>query len=83
MTVPADLQPLLEEILGNQREMLALHQERLNIARRQLERSNMQIEESLQLQREAVAKQKLISRIALPAVILCIALLLYLVVKYF
>jgi type VI protein secretion system component VasF len=60
---------LLTEIRDNQREML--------------ERQRTQIEESLQLQREAINRTRTIARFAIPAILVCIAAIAYLVVRYF
>jgi hypothetical protein len=60
---------LLTEIRDNQREML--------------ERQRTQIEESLKLQREAVNRTRTIARLAIPAILVCIAAIAYLVVRYF
>lgn len=74
---------LLTEIRDNQREALRRQDEHLQIARQQLDRSKSQISESIGLQREAIAKAKTVTRIALPAILLCLALIAYLIVKYF
>ncbi len=83
MTEKDDVRKLLVEIRDNQREFLERQKEHVDIAREQLERSNTQIEESIQLQREAVAKARSIGRIAVPGIILCLALIFYLVIRYF
>ncbi len=57
-------------------------EEHLEIAREQLERARVQITESIDRQREALAKARTIGRIALPAVLFCIALITYLIVRY-
>lgn len=41
------------------------------------------IEESLNLQREAVSRQRTVTRIAAPGIVACIAALAYLVLRYF
>jgi hypothetical protein len=74
---------LIKEIRDNQRLALARQEEHLEVARQQLERSRSQVEESIQLQRAAVARVKNISRIALPALVLCLGLIVYLIVRYF
>lgn len=78
-----EIRQILSEIRDNQRESIRRQDEHLEIARKQLERSNSQISESIELQREAVEKARIIGRFALPAVLLCIVLILYLIVKYF
>ncbi len=70
-----ELKSLLHEIRDNQKEHIAL-------AREQVERSNRQIEESITLQREAVARTKTITWIAFPGILFCVILVLYLVFWY-
>ena len=74
---------LLEQIRDNQRLALARQEEHLEVARQQLERSRTQVEESIRLQRAAVARVKQITRIALPALALCLGLIVYLIARYF
>jgi hypothetical protein len=74
---------LLVEIRDNQRLSLKRQEEHLEIARGQIERSRGQLQESLELQRQAIDKVKKVSRIAVPGIGICIALIVYLLVKYF
>jgi hypothetical protein len=48
-----------------------------------LEQAKGQIAESLKLQREAVSRARTATRIALPAIFLCIAAIVYLLWRYF
>lgn len=73
---------LLTEIRDNQRLSLQRQEEHLAIAQEQVERSRQQVAESLELQRQALARAKQIGRIALPAIIFCIVLVVYLVARY-
>ena len=82
MSQEGEVRDILIEIRDNQRESLRRQQEHLEIARKQLERSNTQISESIELQKEAVARARSIGRIALPAIIACIGLVVYLIVRY-
>ncbi len=82
MSSDTEVRQILVEIRDNQRESLRRQEEHLDIARKQLERSNTQVSESIELQKEAVAKARQIGRVALPAIFLCIALLIYLIVRY-
>ena len=77
-----DIKGILIEMRDNQQQALAQQASQLELAREQLERAKGQVEESLALQREAVAKQRTIGRIALPAILVCIGLIVYLVVRY-
>lgn len=79
----AEILNLLTEIRDSQREALANQELQIKLVREQLERSKTSIEESISLQRAAIEKQKLITRIALPGIFLCIVLIGYLVIKYF
>lgn len=74
---------LLAEIRDTQREALAQQRAQLEIAQAHLKRADTQIEESLKLQREAVSRQRTITRIAAPGLIACIVALAYLVLRYF
>lgn len=78
-----EVRELLVEIRDNQRLALERQEEHLEVAREQVSRSRAQVEESIQLQRQAVDRFRSISRIALPAIVLCLGLILYLVVTYF
>ena len=73
---------LLGEIRDNQR--LALEQQRaqLTIAQTHLEQAKTQIAESLQLQREAVSRTRIVTRVGLPAILLCIAAIVYIMLPY-
>lgn len=77
-----EIKEILIEIRDNQRESLQRQEEHLEIARKQLERAKSQLGESLELQREAIAKARMIGRIAIPAILLCIVLIVYLIVTY-
>ena len=78
-----DIRELLVEIRDNQRLSLQRQEEHLEIARKQIERSSTQVQESIELQRLAVDRVKKVSRIAIPGILLCVALIVYLLVKYF
>jgi len=74
---------LLTEIRDNQRLSLQRQEEHLQIAKDQMERSRSQVQESIQLQKLAIEKVKRVSRIAVPGIAFCIALIIYLLVRYF
>ena len=78
-----DIRELLVEIRDNQRLSLQRQEEHLEIARKQIERSSTQVQESIELQRLAVDRVKKVSRIAIPGILICVALIVYLLVKYF
>jgi hypothetical protein len=74
---------LLKEIRDAQLKALTNQEQHIELVHEQLQRSKTSIEESINLQRIALDKQKSVTRIALPGVILCIVLIAYLVIKYF
>jgi hypothetical protein len=77
-----NIRNLLVEIRDNQRLSLKRQQEHLEIAREQIERSRGQVQESIDLQRQAMDRFRKVSWIAGPAILLCIVLIVYLVVRY-
>ncbi len=79
----SDLIKLLEEIRDNQRLSLQRQEEHLAVAREQIERSRKQVDESVALQREAVARFRNGARLVLPILLLCVGALIYLLVRYF
>lgn len=78
-----DIRDLLVEIRDNQRLSLQRQEEQLEIARKQSERSSSQVQESIALQRLAVDRVRNISRIAVPGILICIVLIVYLLIRYF
>lgn len=78
-----EIRDLLIEIRDNQRLSLKRQEEHLEIARKQIERSSGQVKESLELQRLAIEKAKQVSRIAIPGILLCVVLIVYLLLRYF
>lgn len=83
MSESEELRQLLNEIRDNQLRSLQHQEEHLAIAREQIERSRHQIEESMELQRQAIDRVKKISRIAIPGILACVALIAYLVLRWF
>jgi len=59
-----------------------LHAQRA-LAEELLARSRAQVEESIALQRTALARQKQVTWIAVPGILACIAAIAYLVLRYF
>ena len=78
-----EIKDLLKEIRDNQKLSLQRQEEHLEIARQQVERASKQVNESIELQKVAIARAKQVARIAIPGIILCIALIIYLVIVYF
>ena len=77
-----DIKALLIEIRDNQRAALEQQQEHVAIAREQMERARDQIKESLRLQQLAIDRTKQVSRIAVPGIVICIVLIIFLIVTY-
>ena len=78
-----EIRDLLIEIRDNQRLSLQKQEEHLAVAREQIDRARRQVQDSIELQRQAIDRVKKVSRIAIPGIILCVALIAYLVLKYF
>lgn len=72
----------LRRIEANQQQALAAQQEQLALVRSQMERSERTIAESVGLQRIAVARQSQLRNFVLPVVLLLVALLVYLLVRW-
>ena len=73
---------LLTELRDNQRETLERQRAHLAIAQSHLELWKAQIAESLKLQREAVSRTRTVVTVALPALLFCIAAIVYLWWRY-
>jgi len=73
---------LLTRIEENQRKALEAQEKHLALAQAQLDRSDQTIQESIELQRTAVARQKQALWVVLPLVGVLVLLLVYLLVRY-
>ena len=73
---------LLTSIEENQRKALEAQEKHLALAQAQLDRSNQTIQESIELQRVAVGRQKQALWVVLPLVGVLLLLLVYLLFKY-
>ncbi len=74
---------VLREIRDGQREILAQLAAQRALAEEQLARSRDKVEESIGLQKLAPQRQSAITRIAVPGILICIAAIAYLVLRYF
>lgn len=74
---------VLKDIRDTHRETLQAILTQQQLVREQLEISRNTVAESVALQRLALKRQRTVSVIAFPAIIVCIAAILYLVVRYF
>lgn len=73
----------LREIRDGQRELLDHIKAQRALAEEQLRHSRERVEESMGLQREALRRQRTITVVALPALLVCIAAIAWLVLRYF
>lgn len=73
----------LREIRDCQREMLALMVAQQARAEEQVQKSRDSVAESVGLQRLALQRQRTVAWFALPAILMCIAAIAYLVLRYF
>lgn len=82
----SDTQKILEtlrEIRDGHREMLALVVAQQARAEEQVRKSRDSVAESVGLQRLALQRQRTVVWLALPAILMCIAAIAYLVLRYF
>lgn len=82
--MPSDpeLRDLLVRIEANQRKALEAQTEHLRLAQQQFARSEARIEESIKLQRLAVARQQRLSLAVLPVILLLIVLVVWIAIKW-
>ncbi|MFZ5568662.1 MAG: hypothetical protein ACOY95_16895 [Pseudomonadota bacterium] len=78
-----DILATLREIRDDQRALLAQVQAQRALAEQQMAQSKQRIDESVGLQREALRRQRTITVVALPALLLCIAAIAWLLLRYF
>ena len=71
----------LQEIRDSQREIISTLGASA-IAEELLQKSGAKVEESIGLQREALRRQRSITRVAIPGILACIVALLHLVMRY-
>ena len=77
-----DTTALIRQVLANQEKAIELQREQLELARAELERSSRTIQESVELQRAAVAKQSQVIKIVFPLIGVLLALLVYLMLRW-
>ncbi len=73
---------LLTEIRDGQREIIELMVKQQQIAEEQILKSRATVDESVNLQRLALQRQRTITLIAVPGILACIAAIAYLVLRY-
>jgi hypothetical protein len=74
---------VLRDMREGQREALKVMNEHRALVEEQLKISHKSVEESIGLQRLAVARQRTVTRVALPGILVCMAAIAYLVLRYF
>jgi hypothetical protein len=74
---------LLREIRDGQQTIIELLSAQRMLAEEQIKRSRDSIEESVGLQRLALQRQRTITLVAVPGILICIAAIGYLVLRYF
>jgi len=74
---------VLREIRDGQREVLGLLTAQRAAAEEQVRKSRESIAESVALQRLALARQRTVTLIAVPGILVCMAAIAYLVWRYF
>lgn len=74
---------VLREIRDGQREVLGLLTAQRAAAEEQVKKSRESIAESVALQRLALARQRTVTLIAVPGILVCMAAIAYLVWRYF
>ena len=72
----------LRDLRAGQREMIALITAQQAAAQEQLSRSRETVTESVGLQRVALQRQKMVTLIAIPGILLCMAAIAYLMIRY-
>jgi len=73
---------LLTEIRDGQRQIVDLMIKQQQIAEEQILKSRATVDESVNLQRLALQRQRTITLIAVPGILACIAAIAYLVLRY-
>jgi len=78
-----DLLAVLKEIRDTQRQSLEHLEKQTKLIEDRAQTSIKSVEESISLQKLALNRAKSIGFVAVPAIVLCIIAILYLVLKYF
>jgi hypothetical protein len=74
---------VLKEIRDGQREIIAILAAQRTLSEAQLQKSQERIDESVGFQKEALRRQRSITLIVVPAILVCVTAIAYLVFKYF
>ncbi|HNV88234.1 MAG TPA: hypothetical protein PKL53_04650 [Methylotenera sp.] len=73
---------VLKEIRDGQREIVTHLESQRALATEQLRKSQERVEESVGLQKEALRRQQSIMRMVVPSILVCIAAIAYLIIRY-
>jgi hypothetical protein len=74
---------ILREIRDRQREAVEILKAQRALVEEQLRRSQKSVEESIGLQKTALARQRQVTMVAVPGIVACILAIAYLVYRYF
>ena len=74
---------ILREIRDRQREAVEILKAQRALVEEQLRKSRDSVEESIGLQKTALARQRQVTMIAVPGILACMAAIAYLVIRYF
>ena len=77
MVTESDVIELLKEIRDNQNKSYEAQLEMVSYYKQQIESSQKKSDESIELQKIAVKRQKDIQKVTIPIIIICIFILLY------
>jgi len=74
---------LLRELRDGQQQIIQLLTAQQRLAEEQVGSARTRVEESIGLQRQALARQRQVTLFAVPAILCCLAAIGYLVARYF
>ena len=74
---------VLKELRVGQKEIIALLSSQRAMTEEQIGRSRAAVQESIGLQKVALRRQRTITLVAVPGILLCVAAIAYLVFRYF
>ena len=83
MNDDAEVLAVLKELRDGQKEIIALLSSQRAMTEEQLGRSRAAVQESIGLQKVALQRQRTITLVAVPGILLCVAAIAYLVFRYF
>ena len=81
--IQRELLATVREICDGQKEIVAVLSAQRALVEEQLRRSRESVEQSIELQKVALRRQRSITLIAVPGILACIAAIAYLLVRYF